>query len=147
MIHHWKALDLEMRDSENHHESACCWVSGAANNISERRGIPSRCVSWKRTSERRYCRIILVARAIARVTGIIRNILYYNLRMICLYDWRCMSVLQNLTLVELTRVRKVFGFVFRVKILKRSIWQTGGFRWNGVLILFFFDWMERFFAS
>ena len=28
-------------------------------------------------SERGYCRIILVARAIARVTGIIRNILYY----------------------------------------------------------------------
>ena len=33
--------------------------------------------SAKGTSERGYCRIILVARAIVRVTGIIRNVLYY----------------------------------------------------------------------
>ena len=37
MIKQGKALDLEITESEYHHESACCLVSGADNNISERR--------------------------------------------------------------------------------------------------------------
>ena len=79
MIHHWKAPDLQNINSEYHHESACCWVSGAANNISERRcDRRERAREWaKRTSERGYCGLISVAQAMARVTGIIRNILYY----------------------------------------------------------------------
>ena len=36
MIHHWKAIDLEITDSEFDYESACCRVSGAAKIISER---------------------------------------------------------------------------------------------------------------
>ena len=46
------------------------------NNISERL-TGRKPVRNEVTSERGYCRIISVARAIARVTGIIRNILYY----------------------------------------------------------------------
>ena len=37
MIHHWKAIDSEITNSEHHHESACCCVSSAANKISEGR--------------------------------------------------------------------------------------------------------------
>ena len=61
----------------NHRFWISPWVSGPVNIVSERWGMPSRWVSWKRTSERGYCRIILVARAIARVTAINCNILYY----------------------------------------------------------------------
>ena len=47
-----------------------------SNNISERL-TGRKPVRNEVTSERGYCRIISVARAIARGTGIIRNILYY----------------------------------------------------------------------
>ena len=79
MIHHWKAIDMAITDSEYHHESTCCWVSGAANTIGERQcQRRERAGEWaKRSNERGYCRIISVARTIARVTGSIRKILYY----------------------------------------------------------------------
>ena len=81
MIHRWKAIDLEIIDSEHHHESACCWISGAANNISDRRcELKERAGEWARPlSKRGYCRILSVARAITRFTGIIRIMLYYSL--------------------------------------------------------------------
>ena len=50
-----------------------------SNNIGERLTGRKLVRERQRTSERGYCRIISVAQAIARVTGIIRNILYYLL--------------------------------------------------------------------
>ena len=51
--------------------------ASSSSNISERL-TGRKPVRNEVTSERGYCRIILVARAIARVTGIIRKILYYS---------------------------------------------------------------------
>ena len=49
-----------------------------AANITSERLTGMKRVGCEAASEQLYCRIILVARAIARVTGIIRNILYYS---------------------------------------------------------------------
>ena len=61
-------------------ESACCWVSGAANNISERwMSEANETLSERKwTSEHGFCPIISEARAISRDTGIVRSILYYS---------------------------------------------------------------------
>ena len=81
----WVSLLLSKWRSQYYNRETMWWRVRRRSSIELSNKTSDRWCEWndwagkwaKRTSERGYCRIISVARAIASVTGIIRNILYF----------------------------------------------------------------------